>query len=121
MSHSKTSNMSPREVIKETLEFRRPPYVPWSFGFTQPAREKLELHFDTKDLDPILKNHLLELGNGIGFFDDIGNDRYRDIFGVVWNRTIEKDIGNVEGQVLPEPTLNGFFPLVFLFLNVPGH
>ncbi len=35
----------------------------------------------------------------------------RDVFGVVWDRSIDKDIGNVEGCVLPEPTLDGYtFP-----------
>ena len=35
----------------------------------------------------------------------------RDEFGVVWNRSIDKDIGIVEGLVLPEPTLRGYtFP-----------
>jgi uroporphyrinogen decarboxylase len=104
-------SMTPRDVVKETLAFRRPPYVPWSFRFTKEAREKLELHFGTAEIDPFIGNHLLELGSDIGFFTDIGNDRFRDVFGVVWDRTIDKDIGNVEGQVLPEPTLAGYhFP-----------
>ena len=104
-------SMTPRDVVRETLAFRRPPYVPWSFRFTKEAREKLELHFGTAEIDPFIGNHLLELGSDIGFFTDIGNDRFRDVFGVVWDRTIDKDIGNVEGQVLPEPTLAGYhFP-----------
>jgi uroporphyrinogen decarboxylase len=33
------------------------------------------------------------------------------VFGVVWDRSIDKDIGDVKGQVLPEPTLKGYsFP-----------
>ncbi|MDD5351313.1 MAG: uroporphyrinogen decarboxylase family protein [Chthoniobacteraceae bacterium] len=100
--------MTPREIVKETVAFRRPPYVPWSFGFTKEAREKLETHYGTTDLEPHLRNHIVGLGDGIGFFEDLGNDRYRDVFGVIWNRTIDKDIGNVEGQVLPEPTLSGY-------------
>jgi uroporphyrinogen decarboxylase len=103
--------MSPREVVREALAFRRPPYVPWSFRFTREARLKLEDHFGTTEIDPHIGNHLLELGSDIGFFTDIGNDRFRDVFGVVWNRTIDKDIGNVEGQILPEPSLDGYqFP-----------
>jgi uroporphyrinogen decarboxylase len=103
--------MKPREVVREALAFRRPPYVPWSFRFTREAREKLENHFGTTEIDHHIGNHILELGSDIGFFTDIGNDRFRDVFGVVWDRTIDKDIGNVEGQVLAEPTLNGYqFP-----------
>lgn len=93
------------------LEGAEPPYVPWSFGFTLEAMEKLVQHFGTTDLDPILQNHLLALGNGIGFFDELGDNRFRDVFGVVWDRTIDKDIGNVEEPLLTEPTLVGYsFP-----------
>lgn len=103
--------ISPREVVREALAFRRPPYVPWSFRFTREAREKLEQHFGTTEIDPYVGNHILELGSDIGFFTELGNDRFRDVFGVVWDRTIDKDIGNVEGQVLPEPSLHGYqFP-----------
>jgi uroporphyrinogen decarboxylase len=117
-------SMTPRDVVRETLAFRRPPYVPWSFRFTKEAREKLELHLGTTEIDPFVGNHLLELGSDIGFFTDIGNDRFRDVFGVVWDRTIDKDIGNVEGQVLPEPTLAGYqFPDPLdprFFEDIPG-
>jgi len=105
------THMTPRQVVKEAIAFRRPPYVPWSFGFTKEANDKLVEYYHTTDLDPFLRNHVLGLGNDIGFFENLGNDRLRDIFGVVWNRSIDKDIGNVEGQVLPEPTLTGYsFP-----------
>jgi uroporphyrinogen decarboxylase len=108
---SNRMNMSPREVVREAVAFRRPPYVPWSFRFTKEAREKLEQHFGTKDIDPQIGNHILELGSDIGFFEATGNDRFRDVFGVVWDRTIDKDIGNVEGQVLAAPSLAGYeFP-----------
>jgi uroporphyrinogen decarboxylase len=103
--------MTKREIVQEILEFRSPPYVPWSFGFTQEAREKLTAHYGAADLESVLGNHLLSLGNGIGFFENLPNGRVRDIFGVVWDRSVDHDIGNVEGHVLPEPTLNGYsFP-----------
>ena len=103
--------MTKRDVIKATLDGARPPYVPWSFSFTQEARDKLVRHFGTDDLEPILHNHILGLGNDIGFFEDIGNNRVKDGFGVVWDRTVDKDIGNVENPQLAEPTLDGYtFP-----------
>ena len=55
-----------------------------------------------------MQNHFLKLGSDIGFFDDLGNHRVRDVFGVVWDRAVDRDIGNVEGCVLPEPTLAGY-------------
>ncbi len=77
--------------------------MPWSFSFTIEARDKLVQHFGASDLDSVLRNHLLELGNAVGFFEDLGDDRFRDVFGVVWDRSIDKDIGNVEKPQLEEP------------------
>jgi len=103
--------MTKREVVKLAIDYQPVPYVPWNFGFTQEAREKLVQHFGTSDLTDVLQNHLLALGGELGFFTDLGNDRFRDIFGVIWNRSIDKDIGNVENCMLPEPTLKGYeFP-----------
>ncbi len=103
--------MTKREVVRLALQGQRPPYVPWSFGFTQEAQEKLDAHWGAASVEDRLQNHLLTLGNGIGFFEDVGDDCVKDIFGVVWDRSVDKDIGIVKGSVLPEPTLSGFkFP-----------
>lgn len=103
--------MSKREIVRMALEWENPPYVPWAFGFTVEAREKLVEYYGTKDLEPILQNHILGLGSGVGFFEDIGNNRVKDIFGVVWDRSEDKDIGMIEGQVIPEATMQGYeFP-----------
>lgn len=100
--------MTKREVIRAVLEGRCPPYVPWQIGFTVEARAKLINHYGCEDIEIPLDNHFLKLGQDFGFFESLGNDRYRDVFGVTWDRTIDKDIGNVEGQVLPRPKLEGY-------------
>lgn len=97
--------MTKREVIHAVLAGEKPPYVPWSCGFTNAARQKLQGHYGAGNLEDALQNHLLKLGNDIGFFTDLGENRAKDVFGVVWDRSIDKDIGNVEGCVLAEPTL----------------
>jgi len=103
--------MIKRDVVKLALDGQCPPYVPWHFGFTHEAYARLVEHFGQPDLEDTFQNHLLDLGNGIGFFEDIGHDRVRDHFGVIWDRSIDKDIGNVVGCVLPQPTLQGYqFP-----------
>jgi uroporphyrinogen decarboxylase len=103
--------MTKREVIKQVLDGKKPPYVPWSFKFTQEPKKDLEKYYGVSDLDPVLGNHILQLGSDIGFFEDLGNNLYRDVFQVVWDRSIDKDIGNVQDPVLPEPTLEGYqFP-----------
>ena len=48
----------------------------------------------------------------------------QDVFGVVWDRSVDKDIGNVTGQVLPEPSLQNYTfpdPEIPSFLHdIPG-
>jgi uroporphyrinogen decarboxylase len=99
------------------------PYVPWHCGFTVEAAARLRGHFGRDDLDLALDNHFVKLGSDIGFFTDLGNDRFRDVFGVVWDRSVDKDIGIVEGLLLPEPTLDGYdFPDPLdrrFFANIP--
>lgn len=116
--------MTKREVVHAVLEGKKPPYVPWSCGFTQEARERLQGHYGARELGDALQNHLLKLGSDIGFFETVGLNRVRDFFGVVWDRSIDKDIGNVEGCVLPEPTLQHYrFPDALdarFFADIPG-
>jgi len=100
--------MTKREVVQLILEGKKAPYVPWSFKFTQEPLTQLQKFYDTEDLDIPLGNHILNLGNDYGFFTDLGNDLYQDIFQVIWDRSIDKDIGNIKGCVLPNPTLKGY-------------
>jgi len=98
--------------------------VPWQFGFTLEARETLQAHFGAADLEPFLHNHLLPLGGADRLIEDLGNDRVRDFFGVVWDRSVDRDIGIVENCRLPEPTLQGFaFPDPLdarIYAEIPG-
>ncbi len=116
--------MTKREVIQTTLRGESPPYVPWSFSFTQEAYATLVAHYGQADLEPILQNHLLGLGSDIGFFEEMENGRVRDVFGVVWDRSIDKDIGVVENPLLPEATLANYtFPDPLderFFADIPG-
>ena len=103
--------MNKRETVRAVLEGKRTPYVPWSFKFTKEANDLLVKHYGREDIQDIVENHILNLGSDIGFFEDLGNDRVRDVFGVVWDRSIDKDIGNVESALLAEPTIGDYkFP-----------
>ncbi len=103
--------LSKREVIRRVLEGQKPPYVPWSCGFTKEAKAKLQVHYGPIELENALDNHLLKLGSDIGFFNDLGDDCFQDVFGVVWDRSIDKDIGNVKDVTLTAATLKDYtFP-----------
>jgi len=104
---------SKRDVVAAVLRGERPPYVPWSFWFTAEAAEKLRHHYRiaAADLDQHVNSHILGLGSQMAVIEHLPHDRIRDRFGVVWDRSQDKDIGMVEGCVLPEPTLDGYqFP-----------
>jgi uroporphyrinogen decarboxylase len=103
--------MKKREVVKRALLFQEIPYVPWSFRFTTEARKKLNAYAPGIEAEEFAENHFIELGSDIGFFEKKDENIYQDVFGVVWDRSIEKDIGNVLVPVLPEPTLENYiFP-----------
>jgi uroporphyrinogen decarboxylase len=116
--------MDKRSTIRLVLDGQRPPYVPWSFGFTKEAKARLQAHFGQVELEDALQNHLLKLGNDIGFFTDIGRNCVQDVFGVVWDRSVDKDIGMVSNQVLASPSLRGYtFPDPLderFFKNIPA-
>jgi len=103
--------LTKREVVKLVLEGKRPPYVPWSFKFTREAEDVLTHYYRTQDLDHAVGNHIVRLGSDIGFFEETQKDLFQDVFGVAWDRTIDKDIGIVKDHVLKEPVLEGYrFP-----------
>lgn len=103
--------MKKRDVVKMVLDGKKPPYVPWSFNFTVEPKEMLQKYYGVSDLDLVLGNHFLQLGADVGFFEQIGENLFQDVFKVVWDRSIDKDIGNIADCILAEPTLTGYtFP-----------
>lgn len=98
--------MTKREIIKMVLDGKKPPYVPWSFKFTEEPKKKLQEYYGEEDLDIPLGNHILNLGSDIGFFEEVTPDMFQDVFGVIWDRTIDKDIGNpISPFVISEPSM----------------
>jgi len=87
-----------REVVRLVLEGKRPPYVPWSMGFTIEARAKLEQHYGTDDVEVPLENHFVKLGSDIGFFEDLGGDPAHDVEGDVPLENMLAMIETVQGQ-----------------------
>lgn len=103
--------MTKREVVKMVLNGEKPPYVPWSYKFTEEPEKALSEFLGTDDLETAVGNHIVRVGSDIGFFEDLGDCRLRDVFGVIWDRSVDKDIGVCENVLIPEPTMEGFeFP-----------
>jgi len=104
--------MTRREVIKLVLEHKQPPYVPWSCGFTLKAFEKLKEYYGAENLDAVLAPHVVGCGGNTFYLcERVDENTYLDSFGVLWDRTVDKDIGVVKECLLPEPTLKNYqFP-----------
>ncbi len=102
-----SGKLSKRTVALMAMRGEKVPYTPWSFGFTCEAADKLKAHYGTDDLESAVDNHVLGLSVFDGF-ENIGNECYKDFFGVIWDRSEDKDIGVVKNCLLPEPSLAGF-------------
>ena len=90
-------------MIIEALEFRPPPYVPWAWGPTERAAERLRLHLGVEDLSNFLAPHFVDVEASFRGFEPIGYNLYRDAYGVVWDRSIDKDIGTPSSWPIRRP------------------
>jgi len=86
--------MDSKELVQLALNFESVPRVPYTIGFTVPARAKLEADPVGKALCARMDNDML-LSPTIrvewGVRDKQG--QYTDEFGQVWDRRIDADIG----------------------------
>ncbi len=104
--------MNPRDRVWHSIRHQQADRVPYHLSYTVPARRKLEAYYGTSDLDRALDNHLVKYKpRRPDAWQEVRPDYWRDEFGVVWNRTVDKDIGVVEEYLLQERTLEGYaFP-----------
>ncbi|MGB2937895.1 MAG: uroporphyrinogen decarboxylase family protein [Phycisphaerae bacterium] len=97
------SRSTKRDVVIEALEFRPPPYIPWAWGPTERAAERLRLHLGVEDLSDFLSSHFVDVEASFSRLEPIGNDLYRDAYDVVWDRSIDKDIGTPSSWPIRRP------------------
>ena len=95
--------MTKRDVVVEAIEFRPPPYVPWSIGLTVECDQRLKAHLGTDDLSEFLDDHFVTDGSEVGRFETVDADHVRDPYGVVWDRSVDKDIGNPVDWPIKDP------------------
>ena len=96
--------MDRRQVVIDALEFRPPAYVPWSWGPTARAAERLKEHLGLDDLEPFLDGHHYGVGSAIGRFEPVDHTHVRDVYGVVWDRSVDPDIGVPVEWPIHEPS-----------------
>jgi uroporphyrinogen decarboxylase len=103
---------NPRERVWQAIRHVQPDRVPWQFDVTVPTREKLKAHFGPCNLEDLLGNHLAKYrARPPDALREIRPHFWRDEFGVIWNRTVDQDIGVVEDYQLKGRSLAGYrFP-----------
>jgi uroporphyrinogen decarboxylase len=87
--------------VWQAIRHEQPDRVPYQINTTIPARAKLETHFGTKDLDGLLGNHVVRYKSRLEYEPLPEPGMARDEWGVVWNKTVDKDLGVPDNQVLP--------------------
>lgn len=92
--------------------------MPYQVEFTNEAHGKLAKYLGDIDFHTRIGNHLALLSTRQrGKWEEITPGHWRDEWGVVWNRTVDKDIGVVDDYLLKGGELTGWAPPA---INLPG-
>lgn len=95
--------MTRRERVLAAVEHRQPDIVPYHVTFTQPAHAKMAAFTGDPDFAGTIGNHLATaVVEPPDAWSEIRPGYWRDEFGVIWNRTIDPDIGNPDNRVVTE-------------------
>jgi len=98
--------MTNRERVIAALEHRPADRVPYHIGFTQNARAAFIEAYGDSALAPI-DNCFAGVSAAPGPLEGwIDENTWQDQFGVRWDRSVDRDIGIVCNQVLPERDLS---------------
>ncbi len=102
-------SITPRERVLTALAHRQPDKTPWQLDLTIEAHARTAAYLGDPDFLSRVGNHLVGVEDG--YFREIRPDYWQDQFGIVWNRSIDKDIGNVHEFLIKEPDISTYrFP-----------
>jgi uroporphyrinogen decarboxylase len=104
--------MTNKERMYATLRHQQPDRIPYEIGFTQKAWAAMVAHYGGEEWVGLIDNCTWGLAPNWGPKEGMVSDTvWQDEFGVQWDRSIDRDIGNVCNRVLPERNLDGLeFP-----------
>ena len=106
--------LSRKEAIKKALAFEPVSPGPYNLDFTKDMRAMLAEHYGQEDVDEAVGNYILQINVGSnagaeinrvagGLMKPLGDDRFEDEFGVIWDKSGGDDIGVPVNQVVDEP------------------
>ncbi len=96
--------MTNRERVIASLTHRQPDKTPYCIGFTQKARAKMAEYYGDPGFESKLGNCFTLLKTvRPDAWQEVQPDLWQDQFGVLWDRSVDKDIGIVVNRlVTPE-------------------
>ncbi|MFA6240604.1 MAG: uroporphyrinogen decarboxylase family protein [Candidatus Hydrogenedentales bacterium] len=93
--------MTNRERVLATLQHKQPDRIPYNVEFTQKAHAAMVEYFGNPDFESLLGNYFTLLNTAPSdAWVETAPDVWRDQFGVVWDRTVDKDIGVVRNTLV---------------------
>jgi uroporphyrinogen decarboxylase len=101
-----------RERVLASLEHRQPDRTPYHIRFTEPAREAMAAFYGDPEFESHIGNclHILHT-EPAGSWREVRPGTWEDQFGVEWDRSIDRDIGNVCNVSVTPESLGAFrFP-----------
>jgi len=106
--------MTKKERVKAAMAHKQTDFVPFQMDCLSAAEKKLKQHFGDVDLGEVIGNHVAMFEPSVySIFriEDLGQNKFRDAFGAIWELKPGEDIGTVIEYPLAEPSLKGYkFP-----------
>lgn len=87
--------MKLRERVIKSLQFEETDIVPYNIKFTIPAYEKMVEYYGDENFSSKIGDHLA-VTKHLQPMEEIGEGMWKDEFGAIWDKTIDKDIGTVD-------------------------
>jgi uroporphyrinogen decarboxylase len=99
--------MTHKERVRASLLHKQPDKTPYAFGFTQKALAAMVAHCGNKDFLKRIDNSVHGVAANPGPKAKwVDPNTWQDEFGVQWDRSVDRDIGNVCNCVIPERDLS---------------
>lgn len=103
--------MTPRERVYKAVQFCKSEIVPYHVTFSAEARARMIDYYGDADFINGIGNHMAMLSHRkMAKWTEVSPGFFEDEWGVVWNRTTDKDVGIAANHVLPEPKLGQWQP-----------